>query len=73
MNLRSRIAKAPGRVLILAAVCVLVVAAPVFAVSAGLVAPAPHVQANGPDESNGANSNVQDGPQNEDPATPAGG
>ena len=71
MNLRSRFLKARGRALLLAVVSLLLLAAaPVFAVSTGLVHfPSSAIQAEGPsvspDETDGANNDVQDGTQNQ--------
>ncbi|MDQ2943582.1 MAG: hypothetical protein M3R21_07945 [Candidatus Dormibacteraeota bacterium] len=72
MNLRSRVTKSPVRALLLAAVCLLALAAaPVFAVSTGLIdLPSSDVRAAGPqgagtDEAEGANGNVNDDVQNQ--------
>jgi hypothetical protein len=90
MNLRTRFTRGRGRALLVVAVSLLLLAAaPVFAVSTGLVHfPSSAIQAEGPtasdeadgandvqngsrdqvgpDETDGANSDVQDGAQNQD-------
>ncbi len=74
MNLLSRVTKSPVRALLLAAVCLLALAAaPVFAVSTGLIdlrssdvrAAGPHGADAGTDEAQGANGDVNNDVQNQ--------